>query len=157
MGDVRYMDIGEFCDIGFLQEANRLYFHPHGMALAISLGFADRDAVTDWLAEPTMVEFAEQHDIDVTDAFVDNAWATIQALELDRPRLLGVWDGRDDPEGFLFVEGCDSEKVDRVFAELTKHLPTRVELMGTAIQPAHFVPPARDEESSDVEAAEAST
>lgn len=33
--DVRWMDLNAFCDEGFLQEANRLFFHPHGLALAV--------------------------------------------------------------------------------------------------------------------------
>lgn len=33
--DVKYMDIKEFRELGFLQEANRLFFHPHGLALSI--------------------------------------------------------------------------------------------------------------------------
>lgn len=35
MSDVRRIDIKEFRDIGFLQEANRLFFHPRGLALEI--------------------------------------------------------------------------------------------------------------------------
>lgn len=34
-GPVRYMDIREFRDLGILQEANRLFFHPLGLALEV--------------------------------------------------------------------------------------------------------------------------
>jgi hypothetical protein len=33
---VKHMDIAEFRDLGFLQEANRLFFHPLGLALEIT-------------------------------------------------------------------------------------------------------------------------
>jgi hypothetical protein len=32
---VKHMDIKEFHELGFLQEANRQFFHPHGLALEI--------------------------------------------------------------------------------------------------------------------------
>ena len=38
--DVKRMDIHEFRELGFLQEANRLFFHPLGLALEV---FLDED------------------------------------------------------------------------------------------------------------------
>lgn len=35
MKDIKHMDIKEFVERGFLQEANRLFFHPHGLALEV--------------------------------------------------------------------------------------------------------------------------
>ncbi len=35
MDDVKYIDIKEFRKLGYLQEVNRLFFHPLGLALAI--------------------------------------------------------------------------------------------------------------------------
>lgn len=35
-GDIKRMDIKEFREVGYLQEANRLFFHPHGLALEIT-------------------------------------------------------------------------------------------------------------------------
>jgi hypothetical protein len=37
MTDVKHMDMDEFRDLGFLQEANRQFFHPLGLALEITL------------------------------------------------------------------------------------------------------------------------
>src|ERR1700744_1597768 len=34
--EIKYMDIDEFADDGFLQEANRQFFHPLGLALEVS-------------------------------------------------------------------------------------------------------------------------
>lgn len=36
------MDLNEFVDDGYLQEANRLFFHPLGLALAVTCGEDDR-------------------------------------------------------------------------------------------------------------------
>jgi hypothetical protein len=33
--DMKKMDIGEFLEKGYLQEANRLFFHPLGLALTV--------------------------------------------------------------------------------------------------------------------------
>jgi len=33
--DIKRMDIAEFRQLGFLQEANRLFFHPLGLALEV--------------------------------------------------------------------------------------------------------------------------
>jgi hypothetical protein len=60
-----YVPVKEFRERGYLQEVNRLFFHPLGMALAV-----------------------EQGD--------DGEW-----------RFVGVLDARDDPEGFMFEDGCD--------------------------------------------------
>lgn len=102
--DIRYMDIKEFRDVGFLQEANRLFFHPLGLALDVNV-----DA--------------------------DGTW-----------RLHGVQDYRDDPEGFLFANGVDQEKANRVSDERMRHWEARHALMGSHVQPVGFIPPPREEE-----------
>ena len=47
----------EFADFGYLQEANRLFFHPLGLALHVTLHEPgnegdDRFGIADWRAEP---------------------------------------------------------------------------------------------------------
>lgn len=37
MSDIKYMDIKEFREGGFLQEVNRSFFHPLGLALEIRI------------------------------------------------------------------------------------------------------------------------
>ena len=63
MTDVNYMDIGEFVEAGYLQEVNRGFFHPHGLALE-----AERDEETgewrlsgvwDYRDDPEGVLFAD--------------------------------------------------------------------------------------------------
>ena len=43
MTDINWMDLNEFVDEGFLQEVNRQFFHPLGLALAVS--YSDGKAV----------------------------------------------------------------------------------------------------------------
>lgn len=37
MGEIKRIDIKEFRAFGYLQEANRLFFHPLGLALEVSI------------------------------------------------------------------------------------------------------------------------
>ncbi|MCK4816475.1 hypothetical protein KA005_11965 [bacterium] len=60
---MKRIDVKEFQDFGFLQEVNRQFFHPLGLALEV-----------------------------------------IVDLETGEVTLGGVWDARDDPEGYLFSE-----------------------------------------------------
>ncbi len=63
--DIKFIDLQEFIDLGFLQEANRLFFHPHGLALSVSidkgtgkvLGFA---GVWDYREDPEGIVFGDR-------------------------------------------------------------------------------------------------
>jgi len=37
MSETKHIDIKEFQELGFLQEANRQFFHPHGLALEVTV------------------------------------------------------------------------------------------------------------------------
>ena len=57
-----YMDAREFRDAGFLQEANRLFFHPLGLALEVVVdddGTERFSGVWDYRDDPEGVIFAE--------------------------------------------------------------------------------------------------
>jgi hypothetical protein len=128
MGERKYMNIGEFRRSGFLQEANRQFFHPHGLALEVTTATDEAFAVV----RITASELAE-----------------LTKLCADRPQLLGrlsdavtyqpgdsclsgVWDVRDDPEGVLFGS-WDSEqeaKVKRVADERARHAEARCAMFG---------------------------
>lgn len=71
----QYMDIGEFRRLGLLQEANRRFFHPIGLALAVN-GAKDGE-------EPIL------------------------------ETLSGIFDSRDDPEGFVFTKLDVNEATER--------------------------------------------
>jgi hypothetical protein len=63
------MDIEEFQDAGYLQEVNRQFFHPLGLALEITVGKHKRDfklaGIQDFRDDPEGVYFG---DISTTDA-----------------------------------------------------------------------------------------
>jgi hypothetical protein len=61
--EIQYMDMQEFLDGGFLQEANRKFFHPLGLALSVvtdedgkATGFGQ---VWDYRDDPEGIYFAE--------------------------------------------------------------------------------------------------
>lgn len=57
------MDINEFRDFGFLQEVNRIFFHPLGLALEVILyedGSARLGGVHDYRDDPEGVIYGEQ-------------------------------------------------------------------------------------------------
>ena len=91
--EVRRIDIKEFRELGLLQEVNRQFFHPLGLALEVVV---DEDG---------------------------------------GERLGGVWDSRDDPEGFTFDE-VDQEKATRVVQWQVAASRRRRERLGFVVQPA---------------------
>lgn len=95
--DIKRIDIKEFRELGLLQEVNRLFFHPRGLALEV--------VVEDDGSE----------------------------------RLGGVWDSREDPEGFMFGEegGVERGKAARVLGMYYARRAARRQLFGTVdgIQP----------------------
>ena len=82
----KLLSIKEFQKGGYLQEVNRLFFHPLGLALAIE---------------------------------VDE--------EKDEYRLKEIWDARDYPEGFVFVE-LKKDYQTKVEAERRAKISARVDL-----------------------------
>lgn len=79
---VKKMDIKEFREKGFLQEANRLFFHPLGLALEVQIDYPNR------ITEKEKSQYSDP--IDHPNAI----W-----------KLGRIWDYRDDPEGMLFSDG----------------------------------------------------
>jgi len=97
------IDIKEFKDEGFLQEANRQFFHPLGLALEINI---------DW---PNTIKRLEEIDEKIADAekekFDNNPSNHPHAVY----SLGGIWDYRDDPDGMFFGKGViDKEKIKKV-------------------------------------------
>lgn len=108
---VKHIDITEFREVGFLQEANRLFFHPRGLAL-----------------EVTICDHCEGSGIEPgTNGIM------CQAGDLDcngrGEWISGVWDYRDDPEGVIFgPDQLSFEKAKTVQAQLFNHLNAREKL-----------------------------
>lgn len=93
MSDNKLMDISDFRNLGFLQEVNRQFFHPLGLALAV-----------------------QQQE--------DGTW-----------QLFGIWDARDDPEGYFFAMDLDADKAENVEREKQRHIEARLKMFGGVIQP----------------------
>jgi hypothetical protein len=120
---IKYIDLDEFMEEGFLQEANRKFFHPLGLALQVTSEFTRADF------EKAMVAKGYQYGEDA----MSNAWAGFQAVMGDggsRTFLSAVWDYREDPEGMLFSlddlrERGGDVKAFKVEEERKKHLEVR--------------------------------
>ena len=109
MGEVEHIDIKEFQQLGFLQEANR-QSHPHGLALEITTWRDDEDYVFPMtyvgldataVAAVRALLAGEAVDQEVRDKIVQ----AVEAGEQFQPGscyISGVWDYRDDPEGIVF-------------------------------------------------------
>lgn len=142
---VNHIDISEFQRIGFLQEANRLFFHPHGLALEVTT-VTDRDDPNTFskltLLDAELWTFsaliaAERDrrsegtstaDLDALEHRVENA----QRFEIGDAYLSGVWDVRGDPEGIYYGEWdkASTEKVEAVAKQRLQHFAARVEMFG---------------------------
>ena len=106
MSEIKYIDIAEFRRLGFLQEVNRQFFHPLGLALAVSTdedGSAVLAGVWDYRDDPEGVYF----DADLDEEFRAKA-AHVAAErakhEQARVAFLGavvqpVGQPREDPNG----------------------------------------------------------
>lgn len=130
--DAVYIDIAEFQREGFLQEANRQFFHPHGLALAVSTGWESWEDVQKWLAARG-VKFG----MNACQAI----FTFLRKADLDGVHLHGVWDYRDDAEGIVYSDLSDQDSVERasrVAVEWDRHADARTALFGAesgGIQP----------------------
>lgn len=127
--EIKYIDIEEFRDAGFLQEVNRRVLHPAGLALAVSTPWTL--AHLDALLKTAHIEL---------DA--DTLGRLHMVLAYDRWTLTGVWDCRDDREGVVFSdlsEDADAARADRVDEEIARHTAARVTLLGDIVQPVGSV------------------
>lgn len=91
MTDVKYMDVKQFRELGYLQEANRRFFHPLGLALEIvqdADGNERLGGIWDYRDDPEGVIFDESY-IDREKA--DQIQDIIAQRYPDRVTLLGYW------------------------------------------------------------------
>jgi len=79
MSDIKYIDIKEFREAGYLQEANRRFFHPLGLALEVIQekdGTEHLGGVWDYRDDNEGMIFANGYGSDVElAARVDKEWA----------------------------------------------------------------------------------
>lgn len=91
--NIKYMDIAEFRDKGFLQEANRQFFHPLGLALEIVLdkhGKSKLGGIWDYRDDPEGNFFANDAlDLDKTN-YVFNLKKSKQTQRFLKARDYGL-------------------------------------------------------------------
>lgn len=136
MAEPKRIDISEFRELGFLQEANRQFFHPLGLALEVVQEECERCGGDGIEKYPPRDACTECGGVGFTE------------------RLGGIWDYRDDPEGMTFGEGygLDPEKAAYVDAERGNHAAHRFELFGLdelpifhwAVQPLEDNPKSKE-------------
>jgi hypothetical protein len=129
---IKRIDIKEFREFGYLQEANRLFLHPLGLALEV--------VVED--EEPEMRESLQKFFDEVPDGpdHIDVALALLAkyGIKPGEERLGGIWDDRDDPEGIAFGDPMPglipkAMRVSKVWAEREA---ARRDALGWFVQPA---------------------
>lgn len=130
---INYGDVDELRSIGFIQEANRLFFHPHGLAVEVAPGGWSEAQLRAWLSE--------QADVPVGEGQVEALVAFAKHVRLDRTYISGVWDYRHDPEGVGYTHVLDTpsapakaERVAAVRAEFERHAAARTVMFGDPIQ-----------------------
>ena len=117
----KHIDIAEFRDFGYLQEVNRQFFHPLGLALMIReehcpdcVGFGRRAPRFRGDEQPHCTTCKGSGRIDCLD---------------------GVWE-TEDPEGMMYAEDLlDAEKAERVRSEAERMAAKRQESLGWVVQP----------------------
>jgi hypothetical protein len=151
---IKHMPISEFRSDGYLQELNRLFLHPLGLALEVTVMDAETDDAR--LIEQIAPIIAGLLDDAKADADPEHAAREIaRAIVADFwPRgsehISGVWDYRDDPEGMVYGAGeIDVNKADRIGVLLAHKLAEREGLLGFGVQGPTDVP--RDEQPPPVE------
>lgn len=131
MSKPAYIPIEELREGGYVQEANRQFFHPLGLALEVREGFT----------KESILEFLTQHGIRFGDDAIDCVWTFVHTIGMDKWHLSGVWDDRDDPEGIVYAIGpnginpIDRDKALKVVGEMTAKAKVRNERFGWMIQP----------------------
>lgn len=123
---ITYASVEEFQQEGYLQEVNRTFLHPLGLALEVRSGYI-REGVKA-LLESNGVGFGE-------DA-VDNIMTFIRLAGLDQMHIGGLWEARDDPEGWVFNSpGPDADKARHIQELWRQRHPARMERLGYMVQP----------------------
>lgn len=126
---IKYLDMDEFRDGGYLQEVNRRFFHPLGLALEWSSG---------WSREQVIIHLQEIG-IEPTEETIEAVWQFLHSIKMDQSRISGVWDYRDDPEGMAFSDHPNETMIDRaktvkILREEGAKADARIKLLGSVVQ-----------------------
>jgi len=126
MEHLKMMEVSEFRRLGLLQELNRQFLHPLGLALEV----IGPDGDTCRCGQPKGSEIHHKISRDAQIAFAAHDF------ELPAEAFGGVWDCRDDPEGIIFADPIGSAASRYVDELREQHRPARELLLGgSAVQP----------------------
>lgn len=149
---IKYLDTKVFCDDGYLQEVNRRFFHPCGLALEVTEYFEDDSPEHHEELEKDYKKRADELQEKLPNVPREHLEAVVRELNPPGTQYIsGVWDYRDDPEGitFGFNDSSDPEwnaiglkKANVVEAQRAKMFPTRRAALGFMTEPIDgFDPP----------------
>jgi hypothetical protein len=129
---VKKMPVAEFRRLGLLQELNRQFLHPLGLALEVVVDDPD-------LCRCGQLRESEVHQVKSADPDVRFHAHPFE----ERPeRFGGVWDCREDPEGMVFGEPTNPAGAAYVEQLREEHRAARQALLnGRTIQPVDFLWP----------------
>lgn len=90
---IKHIDIKEFCEHGYLQEANRRFFHPLGLALEVTIddetGEETLSGVWDYREDPEGMTFGGPDNYGLDAAKAETIDAELHAKEPARKLLFG--------------------------------------------------------------------
>jgi len=149
--DIGYLPIEVFRKEGFLHEANRILFHPLGLALEVTSMTEPSRVVTlsATLARKLEECIKDDDGPSIDDYFdADERGALLSALSRSiyyntgGERLGRIWDCRDDPEGVAFGEDLlSAEKAEHIAELMLQRRNERRRLLGYVIQPVNNTKP----------------
>ena len=114
--EIKRIDIKEFREKGFLQEVNRQFFHPLGLALEIIIDWPENMKKLESI-DPKLYEEQKEK-------FHNNPSNHPDAVY----KLGSVWDYRNDPEGIFYGKDViDKEKIDHVNTLRNSKIQARLE------------------------------
>jgi hypothetical protein len=139
MGGIPTIEGEEFRELGYLQEANRRFFHPLGLAMFIDQGWT-RERVQEFLTSKG-VQFGEEA--------TDHIMTFLSRAGMLQEHIGGVLDDREDEQGFRYAVREDHLEEDlaeftrkriSVEGEWLKRAIVRVAELGYVVQEDIHVP-----------------
>lgn len=161
MANIKYVDIADWQKFGGLQEANRLFFHPHGWALEVTRitgeGWDEPSPAMEKRVK-SLADFLSTYKSTrlVTSQYDNDTLLAKEILSFLHPNgsvhLSGIWDASDDPEGIVFGDWPEEyvEKAKAVYERRQERVETRFQLFGSRLG-RHWPQPPGDENEADVE------
>lgn len=136
MTDPTYLDPARIREEGILQEANRRFFHPLGLAMAVDVEEDRRGKIRERIKDA--IKVSPQGKLDDLADTIAAALAPL-GLPLTDEYVVGLLDATDDPEGYIFAlpetlpDGRDTltvarDRAARIDAAVEAHAAARLAL-----------------------------